>query len=289
MYLGGIETGGTKIVCGIGTETGEIIERTSFPTTKPEETVEKMVAFFKDKDVKSIGIGSFGPVDVNKNSDTYGYVKNTPKPHWSNYDVLGAITNHFSIPIEFETDVNAAALGEMEWGAAQGLDSCIYITVGTGIGVGVVSEGNMVHGMAHPEAGHIIVKRHPGDDFEGSCPFHKDCLEGMAAGPAIEKRWGKKGIDLVDHPEVWELEAEYLAQAITNFILVLAPKKIILGGGVMKQQQLFPLIREKVIRNLNGYVESKELSDMDNYIVPPGLGDNAGLAGTLALAKKALA
>jgi fructokinase len=288
MYLGGIETGGTKIVCGIGTKTGEIIERTSFPTTNPEENLEQIFSFFKDKEIKAIGIGSFGPVDVNKNSDSYGYIKNTPKPFWSNFNLVGEIGKRYSVPIGFDTDVNAAALGEMEWGAAQGLDSCLYMTVGTGIGVGAISDGAIIHGMSHPEMGHIIIRRHPEDKFEGNCKYHHDCLEGMAAGPAMEKRWGKKGIELKDTKNVWEIQSYYLAQAITNFILILSPKKIILGGGVMKQAQLFPLIREKVAKNLNNYIQSKELCSMENYIVSPGLGDNAGLCGSFALAKKAL-
>lgn len=288
MYLGGIETGGTKIVCGIGTERGEIIEQTSFPTTNPEENMEQIYSYFKGKDLEALGIGSFGPVDVDKNSDTYGYIKRTPKQYWRNFNLVGAISKQFSLPIGFDTDVNAAALGEMEWGAARGLDSCLYMTVGTGIGVGAISEGEIIHGMAHPEMGHIIIRRHPEDKFEGSCTYHRDCLEGMAAGPALEQRWGKKGIELVDNPKVWEVQSYYLAQAITNFILILAPKKIILGGGVMKQAQLFSLIQEKVSGNLNNYIKTKELASLKNYIVPPSLGDNAGLCGSIALAKKAL-
>lgn len=190
MRLGGIEAGGTKFVCGIGDETGNIIERISFPTTTPEETMKQAISFFKSKELDAIGVGSFGPVDLDETSDTYGYITSTPKLHWDNYNILGELKEHFSIPIAFDTDVNSAALGEMEWGAAQDVDSCIYITVGTGIGVGAIVEGKLLHGMSHPEMGHILVRTHPEDSFTGNCPFHQHCLEGMAAGPAIGKRWG---------------------------------------------------------------------------------------------------
>ncbi len=285
MYLGGIETGGTKIVCGIGTEAGEIVERTSFPTTDPEETIRRISDFFVDKDLKAVGLGSFGPVDLNPDSKTYGYIKNTPKPNWSHFDLVGRLSETIDAPITFDTDVNAAAFGETEWGNAKGLDSCMYITVGTGIGVGSISEGVLIHGMAHPEMGHIMVRRHPDDPFTGACPYHGDCLEGLASGPAIEARWNEKGQNLLDRSDVWEMEAYYLAQAITHYILVLSPKKVIVGGGVMKQKELIPLIREKVEKNLNGYIQSRELENIDTYIVPPGLGDDAGLLGAIALAK----
>ncbi|PLR94669.1 ROK family protein [Bacillus sp. T33-2] len=289
MKLGAIEAGGTKFVCGIGGKNGELYERVSFPTTTPAETMEKVIAFFRDKNVSAIGIGSFGPIDPDKNSGTYGFITSTPKPYWNNFDFVGELQKHFPIPVGFDTDVNAAALGENIWGAAQGLDSCIYITVGTGIGVGAIAEGNLLHGLLHPEMGHILTRRHPEDNYEGNCPYHNDCLEGMASGPAIETRWGKKGVDLQQEENVWELEAYYLAQAITSYILILSPNKVIIGGGVMKQEQLFPLIREKVLKNLNGYIHSSTIvENIDSYIVPPGLGDNAGLVGALALAKKEL-
>ncbi len=289
MLIGGIEAGGTKFVCGIGNEQGEVIERVTFPTTTPQETMENVIAFFKDKEIDALGIGTFGPADVNEQSETYGYITSTPKPHWRNYNFVGELKKHLDVPIAFDTDVNAAALGEATWGAAEGLDSCLYMTVGTGIGVGAIAEGNLLHGMLHPEMGHILVRRHENDQYEGFCPFHGDCLEGMAAGPALEKRWGQKGVELAGRPEVWELEAYYLAQALTSYILTLSPKKIILGGGVMKQEQLFPMIREKVAALLNGYVETSEIENLESYIVPPGLGENAGLAGALALGHHAFA
>jgi fructokinase len=284
MVIGAIEAGGTKFVCGIGNEDGVITERVSIPTTIPEETLAEVAAFFKDKQVDALGVGSFGPVDLDEASPTYGFITSTPKPHWNNFDLVGELKKHFSVPIGFDTDVNAAALGESLWGAAKGLDSCLYMTVGTGIGVGALAEGKLVHGLTHPEMGHIMVRRHGDDTFAGRCPFHGDCLEGLAAGPAIEDRWGKKGYELESAPEIWEMEAHYLAQAIANYILILSPKKVIVGGGVMKQTQLYPLVRKKVKEILGGYVQSEQiLEKMDEYIVPPGLGDNAGLAGALGL------
>jgi fructokinase len=288
VILGAIEAGGTKFVCGIGNEDGEVIERISIPTTTPEETMRHVVDYFKGKKVDALGVGSFGPVDLDVSSATYGYITSTPKIHWNQYNLVGELKKHFHVPIGFDTDVNAAALGESLWGAAKGLDSCLYMTVGTGIGVGAVSEGKLVHGMLHPEMGHILVRRHDVDHFTGSCPFHGDCLEGMASGPAIEARWGKKGVELASNLEVWELEAYYLAQALVNYILVLSPKRIVIGGGVMKQEHLFPLVRNGVVQLLNGYIQHENvLYQIDKYIVPPNLGDNAGLCGALALARQA--
>jgi fructokinase len=289
MKLGAIEAGGTKFVCGIGNEHGEIFDRVSFPTTTPEETMGLVLDYFKDKQVEAIGVGSFGPVDLNRTSPMYGSVTTTPKPHWSNYSILGELKKNFNIPIGFDTDVNAAALGEAEWGAAKGLSSAVYVTIGTGIGAGALVESKLLHGLIHPEMGHIPIRRHPEDHYAGKCPYHHDCLEGMAAGPAIEQRWGRKGHELESDMQVWEMEAFYIAQAVANFVYILSPHKIILGGGVMKQSQLFPLIRKQVLSLLNGYVQHPQLLEqMDTYIVPPALGDNAGLSGALVLAKQEL-
>lgn len=286
MILGAIEAGGTKFVCAVGDENGNIFERASFPTTVPEETMKNVVEFFKDKKIEALGVGSFGPIDPNKESATYGYITKTPKKGWSDYNLLGELKRHFYIPMEFDTDVNGAALGESLWGAAKGLDSCLYLTVGTGIGGGALVDGKLLHGMTHPEMGHILIPRVPRDDFEGNCPFHKSCLEGMASGPAIEKRWNKKGYELDENHPAWELEAKYLAMGLMNFILTLSPKKIILGGGVMKQKQLFPMIHKNLQELLNGYVSASEiLENIENYVVSPALGDNAGICGALALAK----
>jgi fructokinase len=281
MLYGAIEAGGTKFVCAVGNEAGEIVERATIPTLTPDETMPQVIDFFRQYELKAIGIGSFGPVDLDMQSPSYGSITTTPKLAWRNYPLRKVIKDAFSVPVGFQTDVNVAALGELHFGAAKGLDSCLYLTVGTGIGGGAVANGKVVQGLSHPEMGHIYIRRHPNDPYEGKCPYHRDCLEGLAAGPAIEERWGKKGQELVDQKEVWEMEAYYLAQALAQYILILSPQKIILGGGVMKQTQLFPLIRQNVQDLLNGYVE---LPDLESYIVPPGLGDNAGITGALVLA-----
>lgn len=284
MLIGAIEAGGTKFVCGIGDERGGILDRLSFPTEHPDKTLPQVIQYFQDKQVEAIGVGSFGPIDINPESPTYGYVTTTPKPGWENYDMLGTLRRAFPVPYGWDTDVNAAAYGEVKWGAAQGLSSCLYYTIGTGVGVGVYSEGKIIHGLVHPEGGHVLTRHHPEDKFAGVCPYHGDCLEGMAAGPAIEARWGKKGNELPPDHIAWEIEAFYIAQSITNAILLLSPHKIILGGGVMQQLQLLPLIRQAVLRNLNGYVSSSAiLEHIDEYIVSPGLGQQAGLCGALAL------
>ncbi|KAF0819674.1 MULTISPECIES: ROK family protein [unclassified Cytobacillus] len=283
--LGAIEAGGTKFVCAVGDETGVIEHSIQIPTTVPEETMTRVIEFFKQFDIESIGIGSFGPIDVNPDSQTYGCITSTPKMEWRNYPFLQVIKEAFGVPAGFNTDVNAAALGEATLGAAKGLDSCLYITVGTGIGAGAVVQGNLLQGHSHPEMGHILVRRHPNDAYNGKCPYHADCLEGLAAGPAIEERWGDKGVNLADRKEVWDLEGYYIAQALMQYILILSPKKIILGGGVMNQSQVFSSIYKYLPELLKEYVSLPELSD---YIVSPGLGDRAGITGSLLLAKRAL-
>ena len=287
--IAAVEAGGTKFICGLGNEKGEIIDKINIPTTTPEETMSKVIEYFKDKKFDVMGVGSFGPIDPVKSSETYGYITKTPKPYWSDYNIIGELKKHFNVPMEFDTDVNGAALAEAWWGAGKGLKNIIYITVGTGIGAGAVVNGIMLQGLTHPEMGHIFLKKHPDDKFQGRCPFHKDCLEGMAAGPAIEDRWGKKGQEMANDDRVWEMEAYYLAQALVNYILILSPQKIIMGGGVMKQQQLFPLIRKYVQEFLNNYVYKREiLEKIDEYIVYPGLGVEAGFTGSIALGKIAL-
>lgn len=288
--IGAIEGGGTKFVVGIGTPDGKVEAIESFPTTTPEETMGRVVEYFKNKQVDAIGFGSFGPIVLNRDSDNYGHIAKTPKPHWGGYDVVGHLKRHFDVPIGFDTDVNGAALGESIFGAAQGLKSCLYITIGTGIGAGAVVEGKLVHGLAHPEMGHIMVKRHPEDTYEGKCPYHKDCLEGLAAGPGIEERWGVKAYELSEDHKAWEFQTFYIAQALMNYILTVSPEKIILGGGVSKQQHLFPRIREQLKTLLNGYVDHPAVLDTNSgYIIPPGLGDHAGITGAVALGLQALA
>jgi len=284
MLLGGIEAGGTKMVCAIGDENGNLIDRKSFPTRNPEETFADMIAYFKQYDIEALGIGCFGPIDLNRKSETYGYITKTPKLAWADTDFVGVFRKELGVPVGFDTDVNGAVLGEVTWGAAQGLDSAIYITIGTGVGVGVYVNGGLLHGLVHPEGGHIILAKHPKDTYAGKCPFHKNCMEGMAAGPAVEERWGKKGIELADVPEVWEMEAYYIGQAIANYILSYSPEKVILWGGIMHQEQLFDLVRKEVVKQLNGYVHHDAiLKDIDNYIVAPGLGDDPGIKGAIRL------
>ncbi|MCD7948709.1 MAG: ROK family protein [Erysipelotrichaceae bacterium] len=290
MKLGAIEAGGTKFVVAVGNENGEVLERASFPTTSPDETMKETIAFFKDKDVEAIGLGCFGPIDPDKNSPTYGYITTTPKPGWANYNIVGALEEAFpDTPIGFDTDVNGACLGEAYFGAAQGLDSALYLTIGTGIGGGAIVEGNLVHGLLHPEMGHMLMNVREDDPYKGKCPYHGTCFEGMAAGPAIAERWGKNGNELpADHP-AWDLEAWYIAQALAIYVLTLSPKKIILGGGVMHQKQLFPQIHKYLQERLNGYIQKEEITSdkIKDYVVYPGLGDNAGICGALALAKVA--
>lgn len=285
MLIGSVEAGGTKFVLGVGNESGEILERLTIPTESPGVTMAKVTDFFKGfPAIEAIGIGCFGPIDPQLNSPTYGYITTTPKTAWTNYNIVGELKKSLNVPVSFDTDVNGAVLGELTWGAAQGLQSAVYITVGTGIGGGGVVEGRMVHGLLHPEMGHIAVKRHERDDYKGKCPYHRDCLEGMASGPAIEERWGRKCYELTAFDEVWVMEAFYLAQAVVNIILIISPERIIMGGGVMKQAQLFPLIRREAQKQLNGYIQKEQiLGGIDKYIVAPMLGDDAGLCGALAL------
>ncbi len=288
MRLGAIEGGGTKFVVGIGNEKGEVLERASFPTTTPEETMQKCVDYFKDKEVEAIGFGCFGPIDPDTNSETYGYVTTTPKPGWAQYDVIGDLKKAFpDTPIGFDTDVNGACLGEVYFGSAKGLDSAVYFTIGTGIGGGAYVEGNLLHGMLHPEMGHMKLIVREDDSYKGKCPYHGTCFEGLAAGPAIEDRWGVSAKELPEDHPAWDLEAYYIGQALANIVLTLSPKKIILGGGVMHQSQLFPLIYKYMNEFLNGYIQKEQLNDPE-YIVWPELGDNAGLCGSLALAMKAM-
>jgi fructokinase len=283
--LGAIEAGGTKFVCAVGDEKGTIVDRIQMPTTTPDETIPLVIEFFQQYRLEAIGIGSFGPIDVNRESPTYGHITSTPKSGWKDYPFVQTLQDAFDVPIGFHTDVNAAALGEATFGAAKGLDSCLYITVGTGIGAGALVQGQLLQGHSHPEMGHILVKRHPGDRYQGRCPYHGDCLEGLAAGPAIEERWGEKGIHLADWKEVWELEGYYIAQALMQYILILSPKKIILGGGVMNQKQVFHSIYQYLEEFLRDYVS---LPDLSEYIVSPGLGNDAGITGALLLANQAL-
>lgn len=288
MVLGALEAGGTKMVCAVGNEQGQVLERISIPTVSPEETMPRMIEFFRKYEIEALGIGCFGPINPVKGTALYGYITSTPKLAWQNYNIVGAFEETLGCPVGFDTDVNASMLGEVTFGAARGLDSCIYVTIGTGVGVGVYVNGGLLHGMMHPEAGHILLQRHSADTYAGKCPFHGNCLEGMAAGPAIEERWGAKGTELSGRQEVWELEAYYVAQACVNYTLTYAPRRIILGGGVMHQEQLFPIIRRQYRELMADYVDTPELRDIGSYIVPCSLNDNQGIMGCLQLAVEAM-
>lgn len=286
---GSLEAGGTKMVLSIGNEQNELTEQASIPTETPGETIPRMISWFKDRNICALGIGTFGPVDLNPASPTYGWITKTPKPGWGMTPLLPEMQKALHIPVEIDTDVNAAALAEWQLDAAKGLSSCLYITVGTGIGAGLVIEGKPVHGLIHPEMGHMLLRPDPRDRTPvGFCPYHAGCAEGLASGPAMEKRWGQKARNLPPEHEAWELEAGYLAQLCANAVFAVSPEKIILGGGVMQQKHLFPLIREKTKALLNGYICSEQILDhISSYITEPGLGTRSGAIGALLLARQA--
>ena len=277
------------MVLSVGNENNELLEQVSIPTEEPKKTIPAMIEWFEDKKIAALGIGSFGPVDLREGSPTYGWITKTPKPGWTNTPLLPSLKDALGVPALIDTDVNAAALAEWKLGAARGLDSCVYVTVGTGIGAGLVIGGKLVHGLVHPELGHILLRQEPEDPTPvGFCPYHQGCLEGLASGPSIEKRWGEKGYELPPEHEAWQLEAAYLAQMCMNAICAFSPERIILGGGVMQQKHLFPLIRRKTQELLNGYVQASAiLEDIDTYIVEPGLGTKSGATGALLLARQA--
>jgi fructokinase len=293
MMYGGIEAGGTKIVCAVGTGPADLRAQISFPTTTPDETLTQVIAFFQQQQLitplAALGIGSFGPISLDLHAPDYGSITLTPKPGWSNTDIVGTLERELGVPIGFDTDVNAAALGEWRWGSTQGMETSLYLTVGTGIGGGGLCNGRLMHGLIHPEMGHIRLPHdRQADPFPGICPYHEDCLEGLASGPAMKARWGAPAQTFPsDHP-AWTLEAHYLALACVTFICILSPQRIILGGGVMSQNHLFPMIRHEVQALLNGYIQAPTiLQQIDAYIVPPALGNQVGVLGAFALAEQA--
>lgn len=288
--FGGIEAGGTKFNCIIGSGPDDIRAETSFPTTTPDRTISQAEAFLRkhQQSISAVGIASFGPIDLDPNSQTFGYITTTPKKGWVNTEFAGRIKRAMGLPVAFDTDTNAAALAEATWGNARGLHTFLYLTVGTGIGGGGMMAGQPLHGLSHPEMGHLRLphdlKRDP---YKGACPFHGDCLEGLAAGPALLDRWGRHGENLPPNHPAWPLEAHYLALGLANIICTLSPQRIILGGGVMKQATLLPMIRREVQQILKGYLRLSAIIDgIDDYIVPPHLGDRAGVLGAIALAKE---
>ncbi|MES2594310.1 MAG: ROK family protein [Verrucomicrobiota bacterium] len=295
--IAAIEAGGTKFVCGIGRGPHEILATHRIDTTTPEETLESVCRWFSRMKLEhgpfeAMGVGSFGPVDLNPKSESYGFITSTPKPGWQHTDVVTRLKHRFKVPVGFDTDVNAAVLGEYLWGAGQGIDPLVYITVGTGVGGGVLVNGQLLHGALHPEIGHLAVPP-PTNSLavqrDCQCPFHKSCVEGYVCGPSIAKRWGVRADTLpLDHP-AWEEISDAMGHALMNICLTLSPRRIILGGGVMEQPHLIPLIRGKLMSHLNGYLLIPQLGkEIDQFVVPPGLGARSGLLGSLALGRMAL-
>jgi fructokinase len=287
---GGIETGGSKWECAIGSGPDDLRATETIPTSTPEATIGRAVAFFeREGPVDAIGIGSFGPIDQKLSSPTWGHITTTPKPGWAHTDVGQEIRRRLSVPVAFDTDVNAAALGEHRWGACQGLDTFCYITVGTGIGGGGMAGGKLLHGLLHPEFGHMRIPHDlDADPFPGVCPYHGDCWEGLASGRAIEARWGQPAASLDGDLAVWELEARYLALGLMSVMCVLSPERIVIGGGVAHHDGLLHLVQRDVRALMNGYLESAALGDeIGEYITLPGLGSRAGVLGAIALAQTA--
>lgn len=285
---GGIEAGGTKFVCAVAEGPEAIYDEVEFSTTTPDETIGRAIRFFEDSSepIAAVGIGSFGPVDPDPASPTYGRITTTPKPGWQDVDILGRIASALDVPVAFDTDVNAAALAEHRWGVAQGLDTFVYITVGTGIGGGAMVEGSLLHGLVHPEMGHFRIPHDlERDPFAGVCPFHQDCWEGLATGPAIEERWGTPGEDLPEDHPAWPLEAHYIALGLMAIVCIISPQRIILGGGVMSRSFLFPMVRGELQNLLSGYIQDPAITErIEETVVPPALGDRAGVMGAIALA-----
>lgn len=295
VLIGAIEAGGTKFNCAIADMQGKVLAQAAFPTLSPDVTLAAVKAFFDtglhelQGRFAAIGIASFGPVELNRSAANYGFITKTPKAGWSNTDVCGYFRAAFAVPVAFETDVNGAAWGELVAGAARDCSNFIYVTVGTGIGAGIVVNGKLLQGVTHPEVGHMLMPRASlQDDYEGCCPFHKGCLEGLASGTAINKRWGINGKDLPDDHAAWDYEAHYLATMCVNLTQCFAPQKIILGGGVMDKKLLFPLIRNKFLELINGYAPESILARVDQFIVPTGLAGQAGIVGAIALAQQEL-
>jgi len=290
--LAGIEAGGTKFECAVGTGPGDLRSSRLIPTTTPAETLGRVVEFFREQEragleIAALGIASFGPLDLSPTSPTYGHITTTPKPGWAGTDLVGILGSQLTVPVALDTDVNGAAYGEYRWGAGRGLGSSVYLTIGTGIGGGAVVRGEPLRGLLHPEMGHVTVRRHPDDDFEGSCPFHGDCIEGLASGPAIEARTGRSPHDLGEQLErTVELEAWYLAQLVSTVIYVLSPERIVMGGGVMNLTGLREAVRTQTLARLAGSLDGAGLaSRMDTYLVAPGLPDSSGVLGAIALAE----
>lgn len=293
--LAGLEAGGTKMVAAIGTSPADLKARTVIPTAEPAGTIAALIRWFTSAavvhgPVSALGIASFGPVELRPGHPGWGRITTTTKPGWSGTDVAGPLGEALGVPVGFDSDVNGAALGEWRWGAARGLATFVYLTVGTGIGGGGLVGGRLIHGLVHPEMGHMRLPRHPDDTFAGSCPYHGDCLEGLAAGPAIAARWCAPAHALGDlEDRAVELEAHYLAGALATITYVIAPERIVLGGGVSKLPGLLDAVRRRLVETLGGYPGLPDHGDeIEEFVVPPGLGDDSGVAGGLALAEQAM-
>ncbi len=292
--IAAIEAGGTKFVCAVGTGPNDLRDITRIATTTPEETLAGVTRFLSTMKSKhgpfaAIGVGSFGPIDLDRNSETYGYITSTPKPGWQFTNVVRMLQDRYHVPIAWDTDVNAAVLAEYLWGAGKDLDPLVYITVGTGVGGGVLVNGQLLHGLLHPEIGHLLVpppQNSAAVQHECHCPFHKSCVEGYICGPAIASRWGVKAESMpVDHP-AWEEVADVMAHALMNLSLSLSPRRFILGGGVMSQEHILPLVRGRLHALNNHYLRVPEFDrTLDDFVVAPGLGGRSGLLGALALGK----
>lgn len=288
MRLGALEAGGTKMVLGVFDESLKQQEYATLPTLVPEETIPAVIEFFAQKKVDALGIAAFGPINLRACSENYGTILNTPKLAWQRYPLLEKLKDALGVPCAIDTDVNAAALAECTMGAARGLLNCLYLTIGTGIGGGLFCEGQLVHGMMHPEWGHMLLTRHDEDPLlNGVCPYHPNCAEGFASGPSMQTRWGIQARDLPSDHRGWELEAFYLGQLCVNALMTVSPEVIILGGGVMHQEVLLPMVRQTVLKLVNGYIDSEQLPPMEEYIKAPALWPDSGLMGAVLLAQKA--
>jgi fructokinase len=289
--VGGLEAGGTKFVCAVGTGPDDVRAEVRLATTTPAETLRRAVDFFAGQAARTplaaLGVASFGPLDLAPRSPTFGFITTTPKPGWRQVDLVGPLRRALGLPIVLDTDVNGAALAEHRWGSGRGADSLVYVTVGTGIGGGAVMDGRPVHGLVHPEMGHLRLPHDRRlDPFPGTCPHHGDCWEGLASGPALAARWHQPPETLADDHPAWELEAHYLALGLANVVLVLSPERLVVGGGVMARAPLYPLIRTKLAGWLGGYLQTPALGNrIEEYVVPPAFGDRAGVLGALALAQ----
>ena len=292
MLVGAIEGGGTKFNCVTGYGNGDIVAKQAFPTTTPEETLTRAARFFQmdgaaSNSIEALGIAQFGPLGLDRTAENYGKLLMTAKPGWSGFDIIGFFSGIFDVPIALQTDVNGAAIGEYFLGAAQGNDNFVYVTVGTGIGGGIFVNGQLLNNNKHPEIGHMLVQHDlQKDDFPGCCPFHGNCLEGLASGPAIRKRWGLAGEELVPNHPAWELEAHYLARLCVNLTCCYAPEKIIFGGGVMQQKQIFPALHKEFLTLMAGYMPALNDKTIGQYIVPSALGGDAATRGGLILAQQ---